>query len=105
VAIQRTSSDQHPVARAYHWVSIVTTAVAFMVLPGLGGQWLDGQWGTRFLALLGFSLGLVGGVGYLLLALSAEESRRARERRQSSESSSGGSSSGGISDADDDLGK
>jgi hypothetical protein len=83
VAIQRTSSDQHPVARAYYWVSIVTTAVAFMVLPGLGGQWLDGRWGTRFLALLGFAFGLVGGVGYLLLALSAEEALRARGRQGS----------------------
>jgi len=69
VPTRRPSSDEHPVARAQHWVSIVTTAVALMVLPGLGGQWLDHRLGTKFLTLIGFALGLVGGIAYLLVAL------------------------------------
>lgn len=62
-------------ARAQYWVSIVTTSVALMVLPGLGGQWLDHRLGTRFLALLGFALGLVAGIAYLLFALREEPPR------------------------------
>jgi hypothetical protein len=57
------------VAKAYYWVSVVTTSVGLMVLPGLGGHWLDSRYGTRFLGLLGFAGGLVGGVAYLLAAL------------------------------------
>lgn len=54
-------------AIALEWVSRITAAAAMMVLPGLGGQWLDDRWGTGFLGLLGFAVGLVMGVGYLLL--------------------------------------
>jgi len=37
-----------------------------MFLPGLGGQWLDRRFGTEFLVLVGFVLGLVAGVTYLI---------------------------------------
>jgi hypothetical protein len=55
-----------------------------MVLPGLGGQWLDGRWGTRFLALLGFALGLFGGIAYLLAALKEDSGGSAGDGSDSS---------------------
>jgi hypothetical protein len=48
------------------WVSRITTVALEMVLPGLGGLWLDGRWGTSFLGLLGFVLGLTLGIWHLL---------------------------------------
>lgn len=38
-----------------------------MVLPGLAGQWLDRQYGAKFLGLLGFALGVTCGIGALLM--------------------------------------
>lgn len=37
-----------------------------MILPGLGGHWLDERWGTEFLTLVGFGLGLTAGIWRLL---------------------------------------
>ena len=48
------------------WVSQITTVVAEMVLPGLAGQWLDRRWGTDFLTLVGFALGLTVGIWHLI---------------------------------------
>ena len=48
------------------WVSQITTVVAEMVLPGLAGVWLDHRWGTKFLALAGFALGLTVGIWHLI---------------------------------------
>jgi hypothetical protein len=55
-----------PMAVAMEWVSQITTVVAEMVLPGVGGQWLDNKWGTNFLGLLGFALGLPLGIWHLI---------------------------------------
>jgi hypothetical protein len=48
------------------WVSQITTIAAEMVLPGLAGQWLDKRWGTNFLVLVGFALGLTTGIWHLI---------------------------------------
>jgi hypothetical protein len=48
------------------WVSRILAVAAVMVLPGLAGQWLDKRWGTSFLGLVGFALGMVSGIAYLL---------------------------------------
>lgn len=62
-----TSSDEpSPVSEAMTWVSRVLAVAAMMVLPGLGGQWLDKRWGTGFLGAVGFIFGLVSGMAYLL---------------------------------------
>jgi len=55
-----------------------------MVLPGLGGQWLDKRWGTSFLALLGFAIGLASGIWYLL-AITREPPRRQDEATDGNE--------------------
>ncbi len=53
-------------AVAMQWVARVFAVSLMMVLPGLGGQWLDARWQTRFLGIAGFVLGLVGGMAYLI---------------------------------------
>lgn len=60
------SPPQHPMAAAMQWVARIVAAGLMMVLPGLAGQWLDGRLGTGFIVLLGFSLGLIGSMVYLL---------------------------------------
>lgn len=64
-----------PMAIAMEWVSQVTTVVLEMVLPGLGGQWLDAKWGTNFLGLAGFALGLSVGVWHLVSMAKSREVR------------------------------
>lgn len=55
-----------PIAEAMEWVSRILAVAAVMVLPGLAGQWLDKRWGTGFLALVGFAIGLTSGIAYLV---------------------------------------
>lgn len=59
--------DRPPMVEAMSWVSRVTTVTMEIVLPGLLGGWLDRRWGTKFLALVGFGLGLVCGIQHLLV--------------------------------------
>ena len=62
----RPPQGVHPLAAAMEWVARITAAALMMVLPGLGGQWIDRRLGWSVFTLLGFLIGLVGGVGYLL---------------------------------------
>ena len=50
-----------PSAFAFGWVARMTTVVLEMVLPGLGGQWLDSRWETHYWAVAGFWIGFRGG--------------------------------------------
>jgi hypothetical protein len=59
-------NPKHPLALALEWVSKITTVGLEMVLPGVAGAWLDRQWGTSWIALAGFSVGLVVGMWHLL---------------------------------------
>jgi hypothetical protein len=71
------AEPDHPMAIAMQWVSRVFAASLMMVAPGLGGQGLDGRWGTAFLGPLGFGGGLVGGVAYLIaITRQADVARR-----------------------------
>ena len=56
-----------PMSMAVEWVGRIMAAALMMVLPGLLGQWLDQRYGTSFLALIGFGIGMVAGIGCLLL--------------------------------------
>jgi hypothetical protein len=47
------------------WVSRVLAISLEMVLPGLAGQWLDTKFGTRFLVLVGFALGVSVAIWHL----------------------------------------
>ncbi len=53
-------------AVAMEWVSRIIAISLEMVLPGLGGQWLDRRWGTQYLALLGFALGISFAIWHLI---------------------------------------
>lgn len=55
-----------PMTEAMEWVSRILAAAAMMVLPGIAGQWLDKRLGTGFLVLVGFAVGVVSGIAYLL---------------------------------------
>ncbi len=67
-----------PLARAVEWVAKITTIALEMVLPGIGGLWLDSQWQTQFLGLLGFALGVTVAIWHLtrLLPLAKNAPRR-----------------------------
>lgn len=56
----------NPLALMYGWVARMATIVLEMVLPGLGGQWLDSRWGTNYWAVVGFGLGFTVGLLHLL---------------------------------------
>ena len=71
-------------ALAMEWVSRITTISLEMVLPGIAGQWLDQKWGTSFLALAGFALGLTIGIWHLL-AISKESQRKSLKSEERSE--------------------
>jgi hypothetical protein len=53
-------------ALAMEWVSRITTVALEMVLPGIGGQWIDARYGTSVFGPIGFVLGLVVGMWHLL---------------------------------------
>ena len=53
-------------AAAMVWVSRILAVVGVMVGPGLLGSWLDRRWGTAFLTLAGFALGMAAALFYLV---------------------------------------
>jgi hypothetical protein len=63
-------------ALAIEWVSKITTVALEMVLPGLLGTWLDKRWGTSFLALAGFALGITVAIWHLLKMTSSGNQKR-----------------------------
>ena len=65
-----------PYAVAMEWVAKITTVALEMVLPGIGGTWLDKRFGTSFLALLGFAFGLTAGIWHLLLMTKTATKRK-----------------------------
>ena len=69
-----------PMAVAMQWVGRVFASVLMMCLPGVGGQMLDRRWGTHFIGLAGFVLGLVVGVAYLIAITRAAERERKKKR-------------------------
>jgi hypothetical protein len=70
----------HPFAVAMQWVGRIFAAVLMMCLPVLGGQMLDRRWGTHFIGVAGFVIGLVVGVAYLIAFTQAAEAERRRKR-------------------------
>jgi hypothetical protein len=60
------SEGRSPIGLALEWASRIFAVALLMFLPGVLGHWLDGRLGTRFLALVGFVVGLVSGIWVLL---------------------------------------
>jgi hypothetical protein len=71
---QPSGDHRPPLAVAMQWISQITTIVMEMVLPGLAGQWLDNRWGTGFIALLGFGVGIAVAITHLI-AISKQMSK------------------------------
>jgi hypothetical protein len=63
-------------AVAMEWVSRITTVAAEMVAPGVFGWFIDRWLGTRFVAIVGFGLGLVGGMYHLVVMANRATPRR-----------------------------
>ena len=68
-------NDPSPVAEAMTWVARITAVGMMMVLPGLGGLWLDKHLGIGFLGLVGFAAGMIGGLTYLI-AMTRQPSKK-----------------------------
>jgi F0F1-type ATP synthase assembly protein I len=84
--LERDSTDENresekqadqfaPMAEAMKWVSRITTVALEMVVPAIAGQWLDKQWGTSFLVLIGLVLGVSVGLMHLIAMTRENESR------------------------------
>jgi hypothetical protein len=71
-------------AAAMQWVSRITVIALEMVLPGIAGDWLDKRWGTSFLALVGFGLGITLGMWHLLVISKASTRRDSKHRESGS---------------------
>jgi hypothetical protein len=68
-------------AEALDWVARIMAVALEMVLPGLAGEWLDRRFGTEFLVVIGFAVGLIGGVAHLLTMTHAWSRRRVSRDR------------------------
>jgi hypothetical protein len=67
-------------AEALNWVSRITSIGLMMVLPAIGGRWLDGRRGTEHWAVVGLVLGVAAGLWQLMQI--ARASSRTNDRSQ-----------------------
>ena len=65
--LRRRETDMSWLGEGLRWSSRITTVALEMVLPGVAGWWLDRQFGTSFLALVGVALGLPLGIWHLIV--------------------------------------
>ena len=83
-------SDERPtpdsLALALEWVTKITTVALEMVLPALGGSYLDKRIGTSYWAIVGLVVGFVVGMWHLL------QMTRSRPNGQSPRKSGNGES-------------
>ena len=71
-----TPDERSPAVVAYAWASRLMTVSLEMVLPGLGGYWLDQRLGTTpAFTAIAFACGLALGMWHLLKMTSAPEGR------------------------------
>ena len=70
-----------PMAEGLEWVARIMAVSLEMVLPGLGGHWLDQRIGTRFMVIAGFAFGITAGLLHLLLMTAGLKRRNGRRPR------------------------
>ena len=75
MAKSRSPNGVSPIAEAMHWVSRITVIALEMVLPGIGGQWLDRQGGSHWMGPTGFLFGITVGM-FHLVAISRESAKK-----------------------------
>lgn len=74
--VPNPSDDRSSMARAYQWASRIMVVAMEMVLPGLGGYWLDKHIGTVILfTLVGFGFGTTSAVVHLIQMTRADSKR------------------------------
>lgn len=73
-------------ARAYLWVGRIFTVCGEMIVPGLLGYWFDQFLGLQFsiFAMIGFAVGLIGGMTHLVLMANSQATRGVADRDQAS---------------------
>lgn len=55
-----------PVGEAFAWASRILAIGLAMFLPGVGGNWLDARFGTRFLGPIGLVFGFTAALVWLV---------------------------------------
>jgi F0F1-type ATP synthase assembly protein I len=68
----------NPLAVAMEWVAKITTVALEMVLPAVGGGYLDKWLGTGYWALIGVVLGMAVGMWHLLLMTRSKGNRKGK---------------------------
>lgn len=76
-AVDRLPSSPSPNAEALNWVLCITSIGLMMVLPAVGGHWLDQRFGTSYWSLIGLVLGLVIGMAQIAVIAGAAKRRTA----------------------------
>jgi hypothetical protein len=87
-SVTSSSDPKDPLALAAEWVGRIIAVGFEMVLPGLGGKWLDDRWGSGpVFTLIGFGLGMTFGIWHLLIMTSAKQRDRSspNEKRRDGE--------------------
>ena len=59
-------SAPSPIGTAFGWAARIMAVGLTMVLPGIGGRWLDSRLGTGFCEPIGFALGFTAGLATLI---------------------------------------
>jgi F0F1-type ATP synthase assembly protein I len=74
--VNRPPSSSSPVGEALSWVSRITSVGLMMVLPTIGGRWLDQKFGTAYWGPIGLVLGLVIGMWQIAMIAVAAKPRK-----------------------------
>jgi hypothetical protein len=65
-ALKYRAADLTWMAKGLEWVSKITTVALEMVVPAVIGRWLDQEFGTRFLGVLGLVVGVPLAIWHLV---------------------------------------
>jgi len=76
-------------ALAMEWVSKITTVALEMVLPAVGGGYLDKRFGTQYWTFIGVVVGFVVGMWHLLQMTKVKPSGGHDERDDADDNSGG----------------
>jgi len=80
VSDERPTID--PLALAMEWVTKITTVALEMVLPALGGAYLDKRMGTSYWTFVGLIAGFTVGMWHLLQMTRAPRNKAELKRTQ-----------------------
>lgn len=80
--MSRGPESNSPAAEAFTWVGRIGAIIILMVSPGIAGGWLDERFGTKFLSLTGYGVGLVLGL-IALIAITSASAKQDRDARDS----------------------